>query len=96
MALLDSNLLIYSYQTDFVYLKPLVLERNNCVSLISKLEVLGFSRLQAIEKLYFENVFKILKILPINDSVIDKAIGLRQEFNMKSNDSIYCCHRATI
>ena len=88
MALLDSNILIYSCQTDFVYLKPLVLESKNCVSSISKLEVLGFNRLQAIEKQYFEQVFKILKIIPIDTSVIDKAIELRQEFKMKSNDSI--------
>lgn len=26
--------------------------------------------------------------MPINESVIDKAISLRQEFKMKSNDSI--------
>lgn len=88
MVLLDSNILIYSCQTDFIYLKPLVLERKNGVSHISKLEVLGFPRLQAIEKQYFENVFKILKIMPISESIIDKAIDLRQQFKMKSNDSI--------
>ncbi|MFI3220828.1 MAG: PIN domain-containing protein, partial [Methylococcales bacterium] len=31
---------------------------------------------------------KILKIMPINEAVIDKAIELRQQFKMKSNDSI--------
>ncbi|NOQ35411.1 MAG: PIN domain-containing protein [Methylococcaceae bacterium] len=88
MILLDSNILIYSCQTEFNYLKPLVLETKNYVSHISKLEVLGFPRLLEIEKQYFENVFKILNNLPINDAVIDKAIELRQQFNMKSNDGI--------
>lgn len=88
MILLDSNILIYSCQTEFTYLKPLVLNTKNCVSHISKLEVLGFPHLTDIEKQYFENVFKILKIMPINDTVIDKAIELRQQFKMKSNDSI--------
>ncbi len=88
MILLDSNILIYSSQTEFVYLKPLVLDTQNCVSHISKLEVLGFLRLQENEKRYFENVFKILKIMPINEAIIDKAIELRQQFKMKSNDSI--------
>lgn len=88
MILLDSNILIYSCQTEFVYLKPLVLNTKNCVSHISKLEVLGFPRLTEIEKQYFENVFRILKIMPINETVIDKAIELRQQFKMKSNDSI--------
>ncbi|MFZ2727115.1 MAG: type II toxin-antitoxin system VapC family toxin [Methylococcaceae bacterium] len=88
MILLDSNILIYSSQNNFVYLKPLVLNTKNCVSHISKLEVLGFPRLEAIEKQYFENVFKILTIMPINEAVINKAIELRQQFKMKSNDSI--------
>ena len=88
MILLDSNILIYSYQTDFTYLKPLVIETKNSVSHISKLEVLGYPRLLGIEKQYFENVFKILNNLPIDDSVINQAIKLRQQFNMKSNDSI--------
>jgi predicted nucleic acid-binding protein len=88
MILLDSNILIYSCQTDFTYLKPLVLNTKNGVSYISKLEVLGFPRLTDSEKQYFENVFKILTIMPINEAVIDKAIELRQQFKMKSNDSI--------
>jgi len=50
-------------------LKPLVLETKNCVSHISKLEVPGFPRLQGNEKQYLENVFKILKVMPINDAV---------------------------
>ena len=88
MILLDSNILIYSSQTEFVYLKPLVLNTKNSVSIISKLEVLGFPRLTQSEKQYFENVFKILRFMSINDNVIDKAIELRQQFKMKSNDSI--------
>lgn len=88
MILLDSNMLIYSCQLEFNYLKPLVLKKANCVSLISKLEVLGFPRLQPLEKQYFENVFKILTLLPINEKIINHAIELRQQFKMKSNDSI--------
>jgi len=88
MILLDSNILIYSCQANYIYLKPLVIDTQNCVSSISKLEVLGFPRLLETEKQYFENVFKILSILPINEVVIDKAIELRQQLKMKSNDSI--------
>lgn len=88
MILLDSNILIYSSQTEYVYLKPLVLNTKNYVSHISKLEVLGFPRLTQSEKQYFENVFKILSLIPIDETIIDKAIELRQQFKMKSNDSI--------
>jgi len=65
-----------------------VLDSRNSVSAISKLEVLGYPRLLETGRHYFENVFKILNILPISDAVIDKAIELRQLFKMKSNDSI--------
>jgi len=88
MILLDSNILIYSCQTEYIYLKPLVLNTKNTVSTISKLEVLGFPRLTQSEKQYFENVFKILSLIPIDETVINKAIELRQQFKIKSNDSI--------
>jgi predicted nucleic acid-binding protein len=41
-----------------------------------------------MEKRYFESIFRILNIMPINETVIDDAISLRQKFKMKSNDSI--------
>lgn len=43
MKLIDSNLIIYSYQEPYVYLRPLVSDRSNYVSAISRLEVLGFT-----------------------------------------------------
>lgn len=88
MILLDSNILIYSCQVEFSYLKSLVLKQENCASQISKLEVLGFPRLQSFERQYFENVFKILTLLPINEKIINQAIKLRQQYNIRSNDSI--------
>lgn len=88
MALLDSSIIIYSCQTNFRYLKPLVLDVTNCFSHISMLEVPGFSGIKETEIQYFEFVFKILMLVPIDKSVIDKAIDLHQEFKMKSNDSI--------
>jgi hypothetical protein len=66
----------------------LVLKKENCVSQISKLEVLGFPNLSQLEKQYFENIFNILTLLSIDERVINLAIKLRQKFKIKSNDSI--------
>ena len=55
MKLLDSNIIIYSYQPNFSYLKPLVLDPENAVSVISQLEILGFHGITAGEKTYCQN-----------------------------------------
>lgn len=88
MKLLDSNILIYSYQKAYRYLKNLVLDPSNSVSEISRLEVLGFHKLSEEERNYLESVFFILNTIPINKEVIDKAIELRKKYKIKSNDSI--------
>jgi hypothetical protein len=55
--MLSGIFFFYSCQTKFDYLKPLILNTNNTVSPISKLEVFGFSLLSTIEKQYFETIF---------------------------------------
>ena len=52
MKLLDSNIVIYSYQPAFSFLKPLVIDPANAVSAISRLEILGFHGLQPGEQTY--------------------------------------------
>lgn len=88
MKLIDSNLVIYSYQQPYIYLRPLVSNRANYISAISRLEVVDFHSLAQQEQTYFELVFSVLVNLPINDDVINKAIQLRQQYKMKSNDSL--------
>lgn len=88
MKLIDSNLLIYSYQAQYTYLRPLVSDRTNYVSSITHLEVLGFYALTEQERAYFEMTFAVLIRLPVNDEIIDMAIRLRQQYKMKSNDSL--------
>lgn len=59
MKLLDSNIVIYSYQPAFSFLKSLVIDPTNAVSAISRLEILGFHDLQKGEQAYCEYVFRI-------------------------------------
>jgi hypothetical protein len=88
MKLLDTNIIIYSYQSAFAYLKPLVLDSNNAVSAISRLEVLGFHGLTVGEETYCQYVFKILQGFPISEDILLKAIELRKTYKMKLGDSI--------
>lgn len=57
MFLLDSNIIIYSADSSFDYLRSLIKNENSYVSQISKLEVLGYRNLDVKSKIYFENVF---------------------------------------
>ena len=88
MKLLDSNIIIYSYQPNFSYLKPLVLDPENAISAISQLEILGFHSISISEETYCEYVFKILQTFPIDNTVLSKAIELRKTYKMKLGDSI--------
>ena len=88
MKLLDSNIIIYSYQSAFTYLKPLVLDPDNAVSAISRLEILGFHSISSGEQTYCEYAFQILKEFPVDNDVLTQAIELRKKYKMKLGDSI--------
>ncbi len=88
MKLIDSNLLVYSAQTEFSHLRITFAERDIFISDISKVEVLGYHLLEASDKLYFEALFRQIKPIHISDNIILKAIELRQRRKMSLGDSI--------
>ncbi len=88
MKLLDSNIVIYSYQPAYSFMKPLVIDPVNAVSAISRLEILGFHGLQPGEQTYCEYAFRILQQLPVEDAVLEEAIRLRKAYKMNLADSI--------
>jgi len=77
MIIFDTNIIIYSAKQEYIGLRPLFFSPNSLISAISKVEVLGFHSLDDGEKLYFESIFKTIKVLPIDFEIIDKAIELR-------------------
>ena len=88
MRILDSNIVIYATQTGFEYLFPLLNDSNNYISEITKLEVLGFHGFDATSKQDMEVLFSVLQIIPINSTIIDRAVELRQIRKMSIGDSI--------
>jgi len=88
MIIFDTNIIIYSAKQEYIGLRPLFFSPNSLISAISKVEVLGFHSLDDGEKLYFESIFKTIKVLPIDFEIIDKAIELRQQKKMSLGDSI--------
>ena len=88
MRLVDSNILIYAAKPEYPQLKVLLEEDDIAVSELTRLEVLGFRNLTDEAEEYFNAVFELVTVLPISQEVINRAIELRQQSNMKSADSI--------
>ena len=75
MAILDSNILIYSSLDEFSYLRSLI-SADNVVSEISRLEVLGYSNITDEEKTILNLHLLFLKVVPIASPIIDSAIEI--------------------
>ena len=88
MILIDSNILIYSADEEFSYLRKLFQETDTFVSAISKLEVLGYHKITPKQIVYFDAVFKVLENIPITDDLITQGIYYRQIKSMSVADSI--------
>lgn len=88
MKLLDTNILIYSAQSEYHHLQELYKEVGVSVSEMTRLEVLGFSGLTEDQETFFTAVFNVVRVIPISRDVIDKAIALRRAKKMKVGDAI--------
>lgn len=86
--LLDSNIIIYSAQPQYPYLRELIAEHSPAVSALSYLEVLGYHLLTEQQRQYFEEFFLVAQILPISQDVLTQAVALRQQRRMTLGDSI--------
>lgn len=88
MRILDSNIIIYSYDLSFVSLRAIIKDKATHVSEISKLETLGFHKLEKDEKVYLETVFKTAKILKVDSKIISKAVELKQQHKLGIGDAL--------
>jgi predicted nucleic acid-binding protein len=88
MKLIDSNIIIYSGAQEYSWLRELFYESNSFFSGISKIEVLGFHQIKEDQVIYFSEVFKLLKVLPVDFEVIEKAVLLRQQKKLTIGDAI--------
>jgi len=82
MLLLDSNIIIYSVQPEHQYLRDYLSTSHLAISVIGKVEVLGYHKLTHSERDSFEKLFTLFKQIPIDNRVILKSIELRQQRKM--------------
>ncbi|MDB5018789.1 MAG: domain nuclease [Mucilaginibacter sp.] len=86
--LIDSNIILYSYLSQYNYLKNIFLKESTFVSEITKVEVLGYHKLTKEEEAYLKDVFKIIPSIFPSQQVFDTAIDIRKTFNLKLGDSL--------
>ena len=88
--LLDSNIIIYSFLTQYQHiLQAFVNNRNICCSAISCVETLGYHKLSNDEQHYLQRYFNTTLVLPVSQAVIDAAVQLRQQRKISLGDAIF-------
>jgi predicted nucleic acid-binding protein len=88
MILLDSNIIIYSGMVQYSYLRNLLEQSNILVSIISKLEVLGYHKITPEQILYFDAIFRVVENAPVSAEIVTQAIEYRRKKAMSVADSI--------
>ena len=88
--LIDSNIIIIASKLTNVevlnYLR--IHEKSLYVSIVSKIEVLGYHQLKQVEKEFLENFFNSIPVLQLDFAIAEKAIQLRQQKPISLADSV--------
>jgi predicted nucleic acid-binding protein len=86
--LLDSNIIIYSAKSGHAELRDFLNLNLYSVSVVSRIEVLGYHLLTEQKREYLEKFFEAASVLPISDLVVTQAVHLRQIRRMSLGDAI--------
>ena len=86
--LVDSNILIYASQPVHAHLRQFIAAHAPAVSAVSYVEVLGYHQLDDEERQYLEAFFRLARVLPLSQAVIDQAVALRQQRKMSLGDAL--------
>lgn len=86
--LLDSNILIYASKPEFDWLITDYINEFNSVSLITKIEVLGYPHFTPPVLALTQAFFEDMTVFDISHPIADLAIYLRQHKKMSLGDSI--------
>ncbi len=86
--LLDSNIIIYAAESGYDEVREFIAKQDSSVSVISKVEVLGYHKLNYENRQKLERIFRFFPVLPLSNTIIDKAISLRQTRKISLGDAL--------
>jgi predicted nucleic acid-binding protein len=84
--LIDSNLIIYATQPAYIKLHRWLIKNASHYSAITRLETLGYPRLQEVEKQAIATILDSLEMLMMTEATLEIAINLRQQRKMSVGD----------
>lgn len=85
---IDSNVIIYSAVKSNGNLRKWLRDHRLVISVISKIEVLGFHKITPAEVQATETFFQFCKVIPLSPEITMQSIELRQQKSMSLGDSI--------
>jgi predicted nucleic acid-binding protein len=90
--LIDTNIIIYVLKEDIPEGKveqiTQIIDNSLKISAISKVETLGWVKLTEEDRIITEEFIKQAKVFAITDKIIELAIKIRQNNNLKTPDAI--------
>ncbi|WP_165074576.1 PIN domain-containing protein [Paludisphaera rhizosphaerae] len=86
--ILDSNLIIYAARPEYPGLRRFIAAHSLAVSAVSVVEVLGYHKLSAADRAHFEAFFAAAEVLSLSDSVVPRAVAIRQTRKMSLGDAL--------
>jgi predicted nucleic acid-binding protein len=69
-------------------LRRFIADHAPAVSAVSYVEVLGYHQLDDQERQYLEEFFRLARVLPLSQAVLDQAVALRQQRRMSLGDAL--------
>lgn len=87
-VLLDSNIIIYLGTEKSTIIEKFLLNKELHVSVITKVETLGYHKISEKEKKFLNLIFDKIEIINLEDEIIATAIKLRQQQKISLGDSL--------
>jgi hypothetical protein len=85
--LIDSNLIIYSVQPMYASLRHWIIDNATHYSVISKVEVLGYPKLNKEGIIAIENILQYLEMLLVSHVAAEIAVKLHQQRKTSLGDA---------
>lgn len=86
--LIDSNILIYATKPEHARLRQWLIDTLPKVSVISKVEILGYHKLHSAEKVALTELLSSLELIYLTPSSYEIAIQLRQQRKLTLGDTL--------
>lgn len=88
MRLLDSNIVIYATHPENEWLRKWLEAEPYVISQISRVEVLGYHRLEESERRDLDDFLTASAIMPLDEAAANRAIALRQQRKIALADAL--------